>query len=76
MFHKKHCLNFNAITNLKSIRVGECTHQLSRGSPLYKPKTKNVQYKAIIELLKVNPEEDYVEILIKDKALLIKKINK
>lgn len=32
--------------------------------------------KAIIELLKVNPEEDYVEILIKDKALLIKKINK
>lgn len=32
--------------------------------------------KAIIELLKINPEEDYVEISIKDNVLLIKKINK
>lgn len=32
--------------------------------------------KAIIELLKINPEEDYVEMLIKDNVLLIKKNNK
>ena len=50
MFNKKHCLNFNAIINQKPTHVGECTHQLSRGSPLYKPKTKNVSQKALLEL--------------------------
>ena len=33
---KKHCLDFNAINNQKSIHIGGCPHQLSRDSPSYK----------------------------------------
>ena len=54
IFSKKHCLNFNALTKLKSIHIGEYTHQLSRGSPLYKPKTKNVSQKALLKLQRYN----------------------
>ena len=43
-------MDFNAKSNQKSIHVGECLHQLSRVSPLYKTKTKNMKKKDIIEL--------------------------